>query len=153
MKEYTITYDNRQDLDSLYFHDCCFEGFIYNYEAHRITMQFTRRGYMDTVFKLTFNSVVYFTMQGCESWGPCQRIYEMWADNTLTELSKLYSDHFIIPDRLEEKLISFIDAGRKKAPALLPVALQIISGDTLLIICESIDITEYPQPENSVATQ
>ena len=76
----------------------------------------------------------------------------MWADNTLTELSKLYPDHFIIPDRLEEKLNSLIDAGRKKAPALLPVALQIISGDTLLIICESIDITEYPQSKNSVVT-
>ena len=64
MKKHTITYDNRKELDSLYFHDCCFEGFTYDYEAHRITMQCTRRGYMDTVFKLTFNSVVYFTMQG-----------------------------------------------------------------------------------------
>jgi hypothetical protein len=38
MNKHTVTYDNRKDLDSLYFHDCCFEGFTYDYEAHRITI-------------------------------------------------------------------------------------------------------------------
>ncbi len=129
-----IDYRNKEEIDKLYLHDSEFEGFCYDYEKRQITLscdnyfkEFRKR----TVF--TFHNVIFYSIQSCEFWGKCFRIYEIYLQDDSTEMDQL----------LKSKLAgdykhSYLDKGVE----YLPIEIGIISGDILVIICESVDVHE-----------
>lgn len=137
----TIYYRNKQLIDNLNIHDSLFDGFNYNYSEHQISISCTNN-YLNKIFSFKFCNVIYCKMQSCLFWGPGYNIYDIY--NT----------------KFPEEFIKQIDETKNKKPEwysksavgneieYIAVEFAINSGDTLLIICESIDLTEVKIKDN-----
>lgn len=129
-----FSYDNRAELDEQHIHDSDFEGYQYDYEDRNIKIlcidRFNRRK-----ISLTFNNVIFSEMQSCLFWGGGNNIYHMWHEENSPQMQRL------LEYQKSENLDSEYLMGDVK---YLEVQMQILSGDMLFIICESLDWTEEP---------
>lgn len=129
-----FVYENREELDKEYLHDGVFEGYQYHYEKRQIEMSCID-GFFTKRIHLVFNNVIFSEMQSCEFWGSCARIYEIWHEDESFQMK--YLQDILKSDKNKydiNQLTEGID--------FIQVKIQIISGDTLFIICESLDWTE-----------
>ena len=127
-----IDYSNKEEINKLYLHDSEFVGFCYNQEKRQISFS------CDNIFVkkkniFTFHNVIFYSIQSCQFWGGSFNIYDIYLQDNSTEMDQL----------LKSKLAgdykhSYLDKGVE----YLPIEIGIISGDILVIICESVDVHE-----------
>ncbi len=129
-----FVYRNRHELDKMYLHDGIFEGYYYNYEKRQVKMSCIDGFYSKRVH-LVFNNVVFSEMQSCEFWYPTARIYAIWHEDEGRQMKYLQD---ILELNKEKYDINQLTEGID----FIQVKLQILSGDTLFVICESLDWTE-----------
>lgn len=128
-----VNYKNRKDLESICVHDSVFYGFEYLYSQKQIKFG-CNFSFNHTNISFVFNNVVFFNVQTCFLWGSGPHI--MWLsleDESpyMNELNKLKTENRLTSDSILGRNISFIQ-----------ISFQLNSGDTIFIICESVDVEE-----------
>lgn len=125
-----IEYSNRELLENVRVHDSAFDGFEYLYIKRQVkfncTDSFDRKN-----FSFVFNNVIYFDVQSCYFWGEGANI--LWLS--------LVDDKSQINELLELKNDDW-HGFLNEEQFFVQVEFQLNSGDTIFIICESIDIDE-----------
>ncbi len=125
-----ITSLNKNQFESFHYHDAWFQGFNYDYANRTITFSM-EDSWVYSHFDLVFNNVIYFEAQSCTFWGGSEDLYDAYVRDELPELDKLYElndKNGFGGSRLDDN-IDYIG-----------IELIVKSGDTLLIICESVDV-------------
>lgn len=130
-----FNYNNKEMIDELYIHDSVYEGFQYDYDERQVTLV-CKNYYLNKTYNFKFLNVIFCKLQSCCFWG-CNGFYihHMELKDDADDLENLMSIKDTKPDWYEH---SALDKGIK----YICVEFLINSGDTLLIICESIDLTE-----------
>lgn len=124
-----ITSSNKQQFDVYHYHDAWFHGFNYDYYNRTITFNMEDAWKYDH-FDFVFNNVIFFEVQSCTFWGGSVDLYDAWIRDELPELDKLYD----LPDN------RFGNSALDSNIEYIGIELKVKSGDTILIICESVDI-------------
>ena len=109
--------------------DACFSGFHYDSESHEIKFELTEE-YQKKKFCFRFVNVVLFEMQSCAFWGASPHVY-FWEHQHDTEDNTFVCSLF----RKEE-------SGFQVPDGYLESVLSMTSGDSLTLVCESVDFTE-----------
>lgn len=129
-----INNSNRNLLDSINVHDSVFDGFEYLYSERQIRFN-CNYSINKKSYSFIFNNVIYFNVQSCWFWGAGPNIlcFNVADDSShIEELTKLKKDwHGFLNDDV----------------SYLQIEFQLNSGDTIFIMCESIDINEYDMAE------
>ena len=142
-----ITFENRNDLNEISFHDCCFYDYCYSYGERIITLR-CDNDWLKKEFKICFNNVVYHEMIGCCFWGD-ESCYINWAgyspcETIFEKLSQLQA-------KADEKRVANNKGSGFDSPFFLlkktnwnsgiqyvPMLFEFASGDTLIILAEEI---------------
>lgn len=136
-----INYANKHQIDKIYLHDSVFKGFHYNYYDRQILLTCTN-SYLNKIFDFKFNDVIYFKMQSCLFWTYGYNIYDIYITEFPEEFIKQINEiKNTKPDFYEN---SQVGTGTE----YIAIEIMINSGDTLLIICESVDFTETEFEDN-----
>ena len=146
-----IDYTNKQQFDDIYLHDAVFEGFSYVYEKREIRFDCTH-DWLKKRNAFRFSNVIFFEMQGCRFWGPCANIYHGWVEENAEPFQRLLEmqreDEEKAPKDGDRSYSLLADGTEYFA-----VCIQMLSGDKLLIICESIDWEESAISEDAGGEQ
>lgn len=143
-----INYTNRDEINRLYLHDSIFCGFTYDYEKRQI--EFSCKGFelkkrenlqsetddtdmLPRIYNFQFNNIVLCDMQSCVFWGKSSRIYGVWVEEQSPKFDELME---IQKANAENYQGSYLD----KEIKYFAFILQMISGDILTIVCESVDV-------------
>lgn len=129
-----FTYENRDQLDKQYIHDSFFEGFYYDYEKRQISFS-CMDGLFEKRINLLFDNVIFTEMQSCEFWGPGNSIYAMWHEEDTHQMRHLKDTANLNKGKYDD---SFFTDEKK----YIQIQIQLNSGDSLLIICESMEWNE-----------
>lgn len=128
-----INYSNKEVLDEQYMHDSEFTGFSYEYDTRQIRFS-CENWYMKKISHLLFKNVAYCESQSCGFWGKdIKRIYWVSVDDSPEAMERLRK----LQEEKKDRFPSFIESGQ-----FLQVLIELISGDTLLIICEELEFEE-----------
>ena len=129
MKMYN--YYNKQEIDNIIVHDSEFYGFSYDYMDKKL--QFSCDNYWILKKKQTFifHNVILCNLQGCSFWH---------GGNCILGLSLL--DNAPEMSRLKEMSLEFEETLFDDKTEYITLELQLNSGDTLLIIFESLEYYE-----------
>lgn len=122
---------NREKVDELYIHDSEFAGFSYDYDK-RVVYLNCDNYYLKKRFKFVFHNVIWCGMQSCLFWGGGNSILDIHLEEPCAKMEELYT--------MSEKMRPPFHVNR--SISYLPVGFLINSGDTLLIICEAMKMTE-----------
>ena len=125
---------NKEKVNDLYIHDSTFEGYSYDYGKRQINLS-CKNFFIKKFFRFTFNNVIYSGLQSCTFWGYGNRILVIYLEDDLPEMERLME---IQNARPEIHAGSCLDDGTQ----YISVKFEINSGDTLLIICESMECEE-----------
>lgn len=124
-----ITTANKHLFDDFHYHDAWFHGFNYDYRNRTITFSMEDSWKYDH-FDFVFNNVIYFEVQSCTFWGGSEDLYDAYIRDELPELDRLNNYETYSPDIDTECMDT----------EYIGVELIVKSGDTILIICESVDV-------------
>lgn len=134
-------YSNRKDLEEICVHDSVFYGFEYNYSEKQIKFN-CDYSFERTNHSFVFNNVIFFNVQTCFFWcvgGPNILWLSVKDESSyMDELNKVQTEN--------EKLYKYSCLDRDIC--YLQLEFQLNSGDTIFIICESVDVEETPCEEN-----
>lgn len=126
-----ITSENKNQFDIYHYHDAWFKGFNYDYCNRKISFSMEDSWEYDH-FDFVFNNVIYFEAQSCTFWGGSEDLYDAYIRDELPELERIKafgSEH-------ESWSLDMFNNGTH----YIGVELIVKSGDTILIICESVDV-------------
>lgn len=126
-----ITSSNKKQFDSFHYHDAWFKGFCYNYCNRAITFSMEDAWEYDH-FDFVFNNVIYFEAQSCTFWGDSEDLYHAYIREELPELEKIKAHG----DENNCYHLEMFNSGIE----YIGIELIVKSGDTILIICESVDV-------------
>ena len=143
-----ITFENKNELNEIYFHDCCFYDYSYSYGERTITLS-CDNDWLKRAYQIRFNNVVYHEMIGCCFWGE-NNCYINWAgyspcEDIVEKLSQLQA-------KTDEQMVSNNKKNVSNPAFLLekskwnsgiryvPMLFEFASGDTLIILAEEIFI-------------
>lgn len=131
-----ISYYNRHFLDDeLYIHDSIFTGFSYDYDKKHILLK-CQNLYLNKVFNFAFNNVIVTNMQTCGFWGiGANAIYAIDVLDKFHQLDELMELKKTKPDWFNN---SALDTDK----LLIIVQIIINSGDTITIVCSTVDFNE-----------
>ena len=129
-----INSENKDVLNKIYLHDAIFTGFTYDYAERQIKIVCENRC-TGKLHELAFENVISSVLQSCEFWGPSPEVYGMWTEEKSSVLEKLYEQQLA-----EDPM--WVYSQMKKDNNYIIAVIQLISGDKLEIICESVDHTE-----------
>ncbi len=127
-----IDWNNRNEINKIYVHDCEFTGYSYDYDKRQISLQ-CEGNFLNLKHSFLFNNVIFTKMQSCTFWHGGDSIMYIALEEEETELKILKKIH----DEKEYDLTE-LDEGI----SYLSIEMLINSGDMLLIICESVDYEE-----------
>lgn len=125
-----INNENPYISEEIYLHDSVFDDIIYNYLNRTIEISFNSY-FLKKTYNFTFKNVLCLSVQSCELWGPSDRVaaWEIMDDNSkfINEIksNKYYDEKTSYP--MEE---------------FIGILFQLVSGDEIYILCESISIAE-----------
>ena len=128
-----INASNKEIINTraVYIHDSIFTGFIYDYRNRQL--DFTCENFYYKVrHTFVFKNVVLINMQSCSFWHSGRNILDMSSKNDSSQLEELIELQNQHQDLFQG---SYLDRG---IPYII-VEILINSGDTLQIVCESID--------------
>lgn len=129
-----ITFENQEDINSLYLHDNIYHGFVFDYKKRAVRM-LCENHQEHKRFVLTFRQVVALQAQNCCFWGPSNHIYDIWIDENPRCYESLLQAQ---AENAGKYGFSNLDSGI----SYLSIVLQLISGDDIRITCEIIEIEE-----------
>lgn len=129
-KKMEFTYENRKEIEKQYIHDSEFTGFEYDYDKREIRI-FCDNYYPNERNRLFFKNVIFCEMQSCEFWGMGNRILEIWAEENTKQIKDLMK-------KFEESKQPGDICRLVNGTKYLEIGLLLNSGDTMLIICESL---------------
>lgn len=131
-----FNYSNRYEINDLYVHDSLFKGYSYDYQKRQITFS-CENHYLKKSFNFEFSNVIFSKLQSCCFWGAnCFYIYDIELKENTDDFKQLMNIKNIKPDWFKH---SYLDKNNIK---YITVEILLNSGDTLLIICESVNLTE-----------
>ncbi len=130
-----FTYENRKEIEKQYIHDSEFTGFEYDYDKREIRI-FCDYYFLDNYHpnernRLFFRNVIFCEMQSREFWGMGNAINGIWVEENTEQIQELMK-------KFEESkqpgdICRLVDGTK-----YLEIGLLLNSGDTMLIICESL---------------
>lgn len=131
-----INYKNKKEVEKIYVHDAFFETFQYDYIKKEINIKLNNI-FINKKHKCTFKEVIYYEIIGIELWGQVERIID-WE---IVEDSKKLNE-LVLADKKTD--FDYINSLFKRKPNVkyITTKFTLNSGDTVLIICEEIDIDE-----------
>lgn len=149
-----INYKNKEIINTqLNLHDAVFTGFSYDYVNNSIQLEMIE-SYYKKHFKIVFNNVLGFKMASCDFWTECRRV-DCWyanSDDEYTLLAELKNmqGNIVVKDSNDNriKLISRLD----KVEQPIQTTLYIISADSLVVLCEYIDLITITQEQEHKGT-
>ncbi len=126
-----ITNDNKNEFDKFYLHDALFRGFDYDYPNRKIAFSM-RYEWLHKRYDFVFENVVFFSAQSFLLWGKGSNVYCAYIKDELPEIEKMKAlgsedDNYSL------------DAFNKNID-YIGIEIILNSGDTFLIICESVDV-------------
>ena len=133
-------YSNRKDLEEICVHDSVFYGFEYNYSEKQIKFN-CDYSFERTNHSFVFNNVIFLNVQTCFFW--CDggsNILWLSVEDDSVYMDELY--------RLKAKNEPCYNSCLDKDISYLQLEFQLNSGDTIFIICESVDVEETPCEES-----
>ncbi len=128
-------YNNKEEFDKIYLHDSIFEGFNYNYDDREISF-LCKHYYVNKIYNFRFHNVIYSKLQSCFFWGGGNCVYDIYCTETPDEFKKL------IHDVQTNKHIYFEHSYLDRGINYVTIEIMINSGDSLIIICESVEVLE-----------
>lgn len=129
-----VARENMEDLNSVYFHDCAFSGFTFDYKHRKVNMSCVDP-YYEVGYDLEFLCVIYLVSQNCRLWGNGNSIMCAYVDQECAEYAQLCA-----LTNTQDGTLKFSEQGHEKS--FIPFRVELNSGDTFLIICEKISITK-----------
>lgn len=129
-----IHYENQKALEEIYFHDCVYEGFAYDYPSREVRFDLVHR-WMGKRYSLCFRNVVALENQGCGFWGGGNAVYHIWIDDDPAYFRRLEN---IQAENGENYRYSRLDQGIR----YISVIMQLNSGDELKLTCEAVEVAE-----------
>lgn len=126
-----ITNDNKNEFEKFYLHDALFKGFSYDYSYSKIAFSM-KYEWLHKRYDFVFNNVVFFSTQSFQLWDGGSNVYYAYIKDELPELEKM-------KDFGGENNYSSLDTFNKGVD-YIGVEFILNSGDTILIICESVDV-------------
>ncbi len=127
-------FKNKDKIENLYIHDSIFNGFYYDYEKRQI--KFSCKNYfLQKMFYFVFNNVILCNIQSCSFWHGGNNILEIYLKSDNLQMEQLMKTQ---NSNQELYSGSYLDKGI----IYFSVEMQMNSGDTILIICEAIDVLE-----------
>ena len=137
-----ITFENKNELNEIYFHDCCFYDYSYSYGERTITLN-CDNDWLKREYQIRFNNVVYHEMIGCCFWGE-NNCYINWAGYSPCE--DIVQKLFLLQEKND---IRFVERNPTLQPekskwnsgiSYVPMLFEFMSGDRLVIFSEEIQI-------------
>ena len=119
--------------DALYAHDDVVEEI--DFDRMERVLHLTVSAWPEYLnYDIFFHGVVGFWMTSCEAWGPDDRIYDIRIEN---EKDKF----FVIPKLFQEEFTKpFIQISNiNRIDHLFEAYIEFISGDRLVVACESME--------------
>ena len=129
-----INYHNIQLSKNLYMHDSIFFGYCYDYDKRTIHLTLLNE-LKNVIQKIVLNNVIISQLQGCSFWGGGNAIYYVccYAEHPLfDQLNQIKAENI---RNIEG---SYLDMGIN----YIVFELQVNSGDSMCVICESVDYDE-----------
>lgn len=128
-------YNNKNEFDKIYLHDAIFEGYNYDYDKREIS--FSCKYYeVNKIYNFNFHNVIYSKLQSCSFWHGGNSVYDIYCTETPDEFTNLIHD--VQTNEPVNFEYSFLDRGIN----YITIKIMINSGDALLIICESVEVSE-----------
>lgn len=131
-----FTFKNKKEIQNLYLHDSLFKGFTYDYEERKLSLSIMNEEESGKIV-LTFNDILFLKMEAYGLWGKrVERINGIWLEEKSDYMNKAQK---LLAEEKEKYPKCY-----EHAPAInyFQINLQIISGDEISIICESMDWEE-----------
>ena len=129
-----INYHNIQQSRNLYMHDSIFSGYSYDYDKR--TIHLTLLNELNNVIqKIVLNNVILSQLQSCSFWGGGNAIYYVCC----------YAEHALFDQLNQIKVANVHNIGGSYLDMevnYIVFELQVNSGDSMCVICESVDYDE-----------
>lgn len=129
-----FNYENQKALEDIYFHDCAYRGFVYDYDKREVRLDM-KHEWLGKHYHLCFRNVVALEIQGCGFWGGGNSVYYLWVDENPAYFRRLET---MQEQNQENYRYSLLDQGIR----YLSVIMQLCGGDELKITCETVEVTE-----------
>ena len=126
-------FENAKTIEDIYFHDCVYEGFSYDYDHREVRLELVHE-WMKKRYSLCFRNVVALQIQGCGFWGGGNSVYYLWVDENPAYFHELEELQAKNPENYR---YSQLDQGAR----FISIIMQLHSGDELKVTCESVDVT------------
>ena len=131
-----IDFFNKEFFDSINLHDSIFSGFTFQYEGRQVTLECVNF-YEKIKHRFSFLNVIFLEMQGCSFWNGGERVYGQSTLEKCEQLEKLLNVQQQNKELYSNSLLT-------KGIQYIPLEIELVSGDALLIICEKISYEEIP---------
>ncbi|HIW51152.1 MAG TPA: hypothetical protein IAA10_09410 [Candidatus Blautia intestinavium] len=131
-----FTFKNKKEIQNLYLHDSLFKGFTYDYEERKLSLSIMNEEESKKIV-LTFSDILFLKMEAYGLWGKgVERINSMWLEEKSDYMNKAQK---LLAEEKEKYPECY-----EHAPAInyFQINLQVLSGDEISIICESMDWEE-----------
>lgn len=129
-----FSYENRDQLDKQYIHDSEFNGYRYDYNERKIIISCIDSFYKRRI-QLIFCNVIFSEMQSCLFWYGGNSIYDIWLEKNSYQMQHLLKIQKSNKDKYDYNCLT-------EGINYLEIKIQINSGDTFFIICESLNWVE-----------
>lgn len=131
-----INHQNIQHFNSCYIHDSSFSGYSYDYDERRISISLLN-AFRGVEQGIKLNNVIFIQFQSCSFWGGGNAVYT----------AKCHTEHRVL-NQLEEikseNTRHFEGSRLDTVKRYIVFELLLNSGDTMHVVCESIDYEELP---------
>lgn len=128
-------HNNKEEFDKIYLHDAIFEGFNYDYDKREIC--FTCKHYdTNKIYNFKFHNVIYSKLQSCSFWNGGNSVYDIYSTEMPDEFTQL------IQDIQNNAAINFEVSYLNRGITYIAIETTINSGDTLLIVCENVEVSK-----------
>ncbi len=129
-----FNFENAKAIEDIYFHDCAYEGFAYDYKQRAVRLELVHE-WQKKRYSLCFQNVVALQVQGCGFWGGGNSVYYLWIDDDPAYFRALEVLQAKNPENYRH---SQLDQGIR----YISIIMQMHSGDELKITCETVEVAE-----------
>lgn len=129
-----INHYNQNETDNINIHDSIFAGYCYIYEKRCITMR-CKNYFTGKCLCFYFCNVIISELQSCSFWNGGNRIMWVEAVDPTASIQRIKDESKIDSVLLSDSLLN-------KGIAYIAIRFTVNSGDTFLVVCESVDVIE-----------
>lgn len=131
-----FNHHNKKDFNKLYIHDSIYTGYNYDFDKKEINLTCNNH-YLKKIFTFNFCNVIYSKLQSFGFWGSNGfYIFDVELEENNEELKQ------IIINTQNSKPDWFKNSKLDSNINYITIEFTINTGDKLLIICESVEVSE-----------